>query len=125
MRLLKISTIEEENHYLPRFIEEYNKKYGVAPREKFDAHRSFNKQIDLERFFAKQTTRKISKDLIFSYEGITYQINTNTPNRFTKMYVDILDRPGKPILIECDGKTYEYKKWGSQAIQKTEGSLGH
>jgi len=118
MRLLKISTIEEGNRYLPKFIEEYNKKYGVAPGEKEDAHQPFNKKINLERLFAKQAIRKISKDLSFSYEGITYQINTTTPNRFTKMYVKILDRPGKPILVECDGKSYEYKKWGKETSQK-------
>jgi len=29
-----------------------------------------------------------------------------------------LDRPGKPLLIECDGKNYSYKKWGEQPSQK-------
>ena len=118
MRLRKISTIEEANRHLPKFIEEYNKKYGVEPREKMNGHRPFNKKIDRERLFAKQATRKIAKDLSFSYEGVTYQLNTDTPNRFTKMHVNILDRPGKPILVECDGKAYTYTRWIGQVSQK-------
>lgn len=118
MRLQKISTIEEANHYLPEFIEKYNKDYGVNPKEEEDAHRSFNKKTDLKRLFAKQAIRKIAKDLSFSYEGVTYQIEANSPNRFTKMHVNILNRPGKPILIESGGKTYTYTKWAAQTSQK-------
>ena len=118
MRLQKICTIEEANRYLPVFIDNYNKKYGVEPREKQDAHRRFNKKVDLDRLFAKQATRKIAKDLSFSYQGVTYQIHVDTPNRFTKMYVNILDRPGKPLLIECAGKGYTYTRWNDQVSQK-------
>ncbi|MDN3509384.1 MAG: hypothetical protein P0S93_05160 [Candidatus Neptunochlamydia sp.] len=96
---------------MPKFIEKYNKKYGVEPIEKSDAHRPFNKTTDLERLFARQAIRKIAKDLIFSYEGVTYQINVDTSNRFTKMYVNISDRLGKPILIECNGKAYTYTQY--------------
>lgn len=67
MRLRSISTIEEANQYLPKFIDSYNKKYGVETREKENEHRFFNKKVDLDRLFAKQTTRKLSNDLIFSY----------------------------------------------------------
>lgn len=118
MRLRNISTIEEANQYLPKFIDSYNKKYGVEPRETENAHRPFNKNIDLDRLFAKQTTRKLSKNLSFSYEGVTYQIHVKSPNRFTKMYVNILDRPGKPLLIECEGKGYTYTRWNDQVGQK-------
>ena len=118
MRLRNVCNIEEANQYLPKFIETYNKKYGVAPRETENAHRFFSKKVDLDRLFAKQATIKIAKDLSFSYEGVTYQIHVKNPNRFTKMYVDILDRPGKPLLIECNGKGYTYTRWNDQVSQK-------
>ena len=118
MRLRNISTIQEANQYLPKFINNYNKKYGVEPRETENAHLPFNKKVDLDRLFAKQTTRKLSKNLSFSYEGVTYQIHVKSPNRFTKMYVNILERPGKPLLIECDGKGYTYTQWNDQVSQK-------
>ncbi|MGE0630916.1 MAG: hypothetical protein AB7O96_00795, partial [Pseudobdellovibrionaceae bacterium] len=67
--------------------------------------------VNLERIFAKRSTRKVLKDLSFSYQGVVYQIDTDKPNRFNKSYVTILDRPGKPILVERDGKSYAYKEW--------------
>lgn len=111
LRLQNISTIEEANTFLAGFIEEYNAKYGVNPRESADSHRALDPEINLEKIFAKRSTRKVSKDLSFSYQGITYQIDTDQPNRFGKSHVTILDRPGKPILVERDGKSYAYKEW--------------
>ncbi len=116
MRLRKISNLGEANAFLPGFIEEYNGKYGVEPRESTDGHRPIDPEMSLERIFARRSTRKVSKDLSFSYEGVIYQIDTGTPNRFTKANVTILDRPGKPILVECDGKSYAYKKWNQGFI---------
>jgi len=65
-----------------------------------------------------KSTRKVSKDLSFSYQGVTCQIETETPNRFTKNYGTILERPGKPNLIERDGRSYEYKEWKKGFIEK-------
>ena len=111
MRLHNINTIEEANAFLATFIDQYNKRYGVKPTEPSDAHRPLDPKINLERVFARRATRKVLKDLSFSYKGTVYQIDTDSPNRFTKTHVTILDRPGKPILVERDGKSYAYKNW--------------
>jgi len=42
-----------------------------------------------------------------------YQIQTNLPNQFRSAYVNILERSGKPILIEAGGQEYGYSKSGS------------
>lgn len=118
MRLKNISTIEEANIFLPTFIEEYNAKYGISPRESTDSHRALDPTIDLEKIFAKRSTRKISKDLSFSYRGTIYQIDTAEPNRFSKSHITILDRPGKPILVERNGKNYSYKEWDKGFTEK-------
>ena len=69
-----ISTVEEANQFLPRFIEDYNRRFGKEPRDLEDAHRPLRKEDNLERLFARRSTRKISKDLSFQYEGSYYQI---------------------------------------------------
>jgi len=114
MRLKGISTIDEANQYFPVFMESYNRKFGKEPRSPENAHRQLREQDNLERMFARRATRKISKDLSFQYEGTFYQIQPSQPNRFRPTYVNILERPGKPILIEAGGKEYPYSKWGSQ-----------
>lgn len=114
MRLKKIRTIEAANEYLPQFIEEYNEKFGKEARDREDAHRPMREADDLERIFAKKATRKLSKSLSFQYEGDIYQIQPLAKNRHRAMHVEILERPGKPVLIECGGKEVPYEKWESQ-----------
>ena len=115
MRLRGIRTIEEANRYLPTFIEEYNRKFGKEPRSTEDAHRPLREDDNLERIFARRSFRKVSKDLSFQYEGTCYQITPNLPNRFGHERVNILARPGKPILVEAGGKEYPYTKWEKEA----------
>lgn len=115
MRLREIRTIEEANRYLSLFIEEYNQKFGKEPRHAEDAHRPLREYDDLERIFARRFSRRVSKDLSFHYEGTFYQIKPKFPNRFRHERVNILERPGKPILVEANGKEYPYTKWEKEA----------
>lgn len=108
MRLRKISTIEDANKFLPEFIEEYNWKFGIEPRDEEDAHRSVRKEDDLERIFARRTVRKLSKSLSFQYEGKCYQLHPANPNRFRSSYVNILERTGKPLLVESGSQELPY-----------------
>lgn len=114
MRLRKIRTIEEANEYLPQFIEEYNEKFGKEARSEEDAHRPIRENVDLERIFARKATRKLSKNLSFQYEGNFYQIEPITKNRHRAMHVDILARPGKPVLVQHGGQEVPYIRWESQ-----------
>ena len=118
MRLRGISTIVEANQYLPLFIEEYNWKFGKEPRESEDAHRPLRAGDDLQRLFARRAVRKLSKSLSFHYEGIEYQLEPNLPNRMKSNYVTILERIGKPILVESGGRECPYSKWGERVHGK-------
>jgi len=118
MRLRGISSIEEANRYFPLYIEEHNEKFGKEPRSPEDAHRAMREQDDLERIFARRSLRKISKDLSFQYEGTFYQIQPRLPNRFRPTYVNILERSGKPILVEAGGREYPYTQWEGKSHGK-------
>jgi hypothetical protein len=117
MRLEGISSLEDGNKFLPKFIEGYNKKFGKAPRETEDAHRPLREQDDLERIFARRTTRKLSKNLSFQYGGKEYQLDPKWVKRFRKTEVTVIEKIGKPILVECDGKEYPYTQWENDTSQ--------
>jgi len=118
MRLCKINTIEEANRFLPGFIGEYNRKFGIEPRSPEDAHRKPRKEDNLERIFARRTVRKLSRSLSFQYEGISYQVRPKYPNRFRSSYVNILERPGKPLLVESGGQELPYTFWEKVPYEK-------
>ena len=118
MRLLKINNIEEANRFLPKFIKEYNEKFGKLPQDLRDAHRPMREEDKLERIFARRSIRKLSKNLSFQYEGVFYQIKPQNPNRFRSIYVNILERPGKPIQIESEGQELTYTEWKEAIYEK-------
>jgi hypothetical protein len=118
MRLQKISTIEEANRYLPLFIEEYNQKFGKEARNPENAHRPLRESDNLERLFARRSIRKLSKSLSFHYEGVFYQIEPTLKNRFRATHVNILERAGKPILVESGGQAYPYTQWAESPCGK-------
>lgn len=118
MRLRGISTMEEANAFLPEFIEGYNQKFGKESRTPEDAHRPLRKEDDLERLFARRSTRKLSKNLSFQYEGVSYQVNPVCPNRLRATHVNILQRPGKPILVESGGREHPYTSWEEIPYEK-------
>ena len=119
MRLKGISTIEEANEYLPEFMVDFNKKFGREPAENKDAHRPLLEGTDLERIFARKATRKLSKELSFSYEGVIYHLKTQNPNRVKKTHVEIFSRPNKPLIVELDGVSQNYAKWDEAAYKRT------
>jgi hypothetical protein len=59
MRLRNISTIDEANRYLPKFIEEFNEKFSKKPRGQFDAHRPLDSDYDLKRSLTRCEIRTI------------------------------------------------------------------
>ncbi|MFS8562858.1 MAG: hypothetical protein LVR00_00370 [Rhabdochlamydiaceae bacterium] len=61
MREKNISTIEKANEWIPEFIEKYNKKFAVAPRNAEDAHRALKPEENLEEIFSYQEIRCLLK----------------------------------------------------------------
>lgn len=77
MRLVWIKTVEEANKYIEtQYIPEHNKKFAIPPKEAWDKHTIFTKkeQEKYERFFAKETLRKVRKDGTVRYDRKEYQI---------------------------------------------------
>ena len=96
----------------------FNKRFSREPTEKEDAHRPLAKGTDLQRIFARKTIRKLSKELSFSYEGVIYHLETQSPNRIRKTHVQIISRPNKPLIVELDGKPMKYTRWEEAAYKR-------
>ena len=64
-----------------------------------------------DRLIKEMRLSKLSKSLSFQYEGVMYQLQPKTPNRFRRTHVNILKRPGKPILVESQGEEQPYVYW--------------
>ena len=79
LRLRGISSPEAGNAYLPEFIEDFNRRFGVQPLSQHDAHRPLAKQDLLARILTWQEPRTLSKNLTLQFEKVVYQIQTDRP----------------------------------------------
>lgn len=80
MRIVDILCYDDANDFLEKYyIQKHNKKFSVPAKEEGDFHIELTDQefIDLERLFAKITTRTLRRDWTITYMSKTYQILKN------------------------------------------------
>jgi transposase len=73
MRLSGISSREDGNTYLPKFMDDFNNRFADEPRSSVDAHRKLTAKDDLARILTWQELRTISKNLTVQFENIVYR----------------------------------------------------
>lgn len=120
MRLEGICSIEEANKFLPKFLKSYNDRFRKEPANLEDAHRKMRKSDDLERIFAKEESRSLSKDLTFQLHHVLYMIETKTPNRLRYARVQVLHKNGHVIEITHEKKILKYKRWEEKVDMRSE-----
>jgi transposase len=76
MRLCGISSLEAGNAYLPEFMADFNRRFGVPPISQHDAHRPLAAQDNLALILTWQEPRTLSKNLTVQFEKVIYQIQT-------------------------------------------------
>ena len=79
MRLRNIDSLEAGNAYLPKFMDDFNRRFAVEPRSHFDAHRPLTPQENLDLILTWQETRSLSKNLTVQFDKVVYQIQTDRP----------------------------------------------
>ncbi|HZZ63122.1 MAG TPA: hypothetical protein VFE63_18470 [Roseiarcus sp.] len=77
MRLAGVSSIDEAQAFADGFLERWNKRFAVAPRQAEDAHRPWSgSKADLAEALARREERTLSKALTFSAGATRYAIKT-------------------------------------------------
>lgn len=118
LRLRGISSWEAGNAYLPEFIQDFNRRFAVAPRSSLDAHRPLAPTDELTRIFTWQETRILSDNLTIQFNKVVYQIQTHRPSyamRRAPVTVCLDQHANLQILYK--GKPLEYTIFHRQAKQ--------
>ena len=75
MRLEGISSIEEGNTFLAKYLPAHNRRFSKPPRQKENAHRPvLHSQQDLDLIFSIQHQRVLSKNLSLQFKKVLYNI---------------------------------------------------
>lgn len=116
LRLNKISTIEEANAFLPAFIEDYNRRFAVVPKEPINAHKPLEENLDV--IFTIRDFRYLSKNLTFQYKNVLYQIRTERETyALRKAKVSIRENKEGTIEVLYKNKPLSFEAYHAQQKQ--------
>jgi hypothetical protein len=123
LRFNNIKNIPQANRFLKEvYIPNFNKKFGVAPRESKSRYRVAHPTLNLESIFCRKDQRKISGAHSFSWGGKIYVIDTAEPRDFRfrtinvnthlqgSMDFDVRGIPVKAHVHEIQRKNHYYPK---------------
>jgi transposase len=74
MTLSGVSSIDEANAFLPRFIERFNERFGREPEDAESAWVEIGADTDLDYYFAICESRVVRQDHTIAWYGKAYQI---------------------------------------------------
>ncbi len=110
MRLLGIRSLEKANQFLPKYIEEHNRKYSVEAAEQGDAHQSLQ-NFNLDNIFCIHEKRKIQNDYTVQYKKRILQLKDKRNVKYRpKDEVTIKESFSGSIAIFIRGYELEYKE---------------
>ena len=112
LRLFAIKSLKEANAFLPGFIQRFNARFAVVPREPQSAYRPLEEHINIDYILCRKEARKASQGSTFSFGGQTYQLSKNNqvvpiPN---KTAITVLTSPRFGMRAEYKGGVYEVRK---------------
>ena len=129
LRLLGISDMDSANAILPKFLEDFNRRFAVLPRSTHDAHHPLLTTENLDIIFTRQKTATLSKNLTAQYNKVIYQIQSNRPDftlRNTKVTICENAIGEVTILYHCKPLPYTiYHKQIHQAEVVDTKTLNH
>jgi hypothetical protein len=105
MRLQGISTKEQANKFLSKYLPVFNRKYGVIPANTANVHMPMPKGIDLDRILCIRTDRFVKKDNTVVLNGKLYLIEDKIMSRKV-MFEEHLNGS---IHIMCNGQKLKHK----------------
>lgn len=118
LRLQSINNPQQAVHYLPEFIADYNRRFGVVPRSSTNAHCPLSRKDNLDLIFTRREERTLSKNLTLQYQKVIYQIQTKRPAyALQKVRVTVCENALGDIQILYKNKPLMYTVYHRQELQ--------
>lgn len=111
LRLQGISDIASANAFMPVFLDDYNRRFAVAPQNPTDAHRPvLHSAEERDLILCSHHTRTLSKNLCFQFCNREYQIQTTGQGyQLRKAAVTVCEGFDKTITVLRKGHPLAYR----------------
>lgn len=117
MRLAGVSTKQEANRFLKKYLPIYNKRFSKVAREEGDLHRAFSEGVDLREIFCIKATRTINNGYIVKYRGRMFLID-NPSIAMRRRKVEVREHFDGEITIKFNGRYLGFKEISEQKPAK-------
>ena len=74
LRLAKAATLERANAVLEKFVQDYNQRFAVAPRDSQSDFRPLSKKLNWDRLFSLRYERVVGKDHVVQFGSHRIQL---------------------------------------------------
>lgn len=121
MRLRGISSKEEANAFLEKYLPVYNRRFSVRAAREVNLHRK-PKGIDIRRILAIRTNRALRGDFTIVHNKQLYQIENTPPHTRAKRVV-VEERVDGRMYITYNGLKLKYRKIDARPSKPRERKL--
>ncbi len=104
-KLNNVTTIEQANNFLPKYIEKYNKRFSVPPKDNKSKFIPLPVYVDLDLLLTNKLTRVIDNAGTFTIHNKRFQIVNNDILPNVKVNIYISHKIG--IIVEHKEKRYK------------------
>jgi len=110
MRLAGISSIEQANVFLAKYLPVHNRRFAKPPRQKEDAHRPvLHSQQGLDLIFSIHHQRILSKNLSLQFKKVLYNIQVEGIGyALRRARVTVCESPQGEVTLLRNGKILPY-----------------
>lgn len=110
LRLAQINSINAGNAFLPRFLADYNARFGKEPANPKDLHRPMSPRDQLDEEFTWQEERTLSQSLTLQYDKVIFILEpSESAQAAAGKRVTVVDYPDGRIAIRYKGEDLKYR----------------
>jgi hypothetical protein len=104
LRLAGISAVTAANAWLPGFISKYNARFGRAPANAKDLHRTLTAADDLNEILAWREERTVTRNLTLHYDRMMLLLDPTAFARgLVRKKVDVVNYPDGRFAVQFEG----------------------
>jgi len=109
MRLEGVSSREEANRFLKKYLPIYNKRFSRVAREEANLHRPLAKHINLREIFCLKATRTINNGYIIKWRGREFLIERPSI-AMRRRKVEVMEHFDGKITIKFNGRYLAFRE---------------
>ena len=104
--------MDEANIFAPEFIEDFNRRFGKAPRNAKDMHRPLADHENLDGAMCRKEIRTVSQSLTLRYDKVLFLLDpTDYTKRLARQKVIVCDYPDGRLEIMHEGMALSYRAY--------------